>query len=77
NDAIAAQVRERLGAAGANADFGQLLQELGPRLGEGRRNIQTALREAQKILTSQQWKKVPDPVKNPFRRFGGGGGGGS
>lgn len=46
------------------ARFGAQLQ---PRVREGREMAVRAVREAQRILTPEQWAKVPEAIRQPFR----------
>ncbi|HEV2734023.1 MAG TPA: Spy/CpxP family protein refolding chaperone, partial [Longimicrobiaceae bacterium] len=62
-------------AAGAAAEPGAIFQRIGPQVNTGRRNVQNALEEVRKILTPEQWRRVPAALRNPFQRgFGGPGG---
>jgi hypothetical protein len=74
NDKLGAEVRAIVAKAGNNPDQAALFSQLRPKLGEGRRNLEQALRDAQSILTAEQWTKVPENIKNPFARFQGGDG---
>jgi hypothetical protein len=76
NQALAQSLRAQIQRLGSNPDpavvFAQVIR---PRLGQTRALLDQALREAQGILTPEQWAKVPADVKDPARRFPGGGGG--
>jgi len=48
-------------------DPGRFAQQLQPRLREGREMAVQAVREAQRILTPEQWAKVPERIRQPFR----------
>ena len=52
-----------------------IMSKIRPQIVEGRKNLTAAMTKAQTILTPEQWKKVPESVKNP-PAFGGGGRGG-
>ena len=52
------------------ARFGAQLQ---PRVREGREMATAAVREAQRILTPEQWAKVPESIRRPFQRREGAG----
>jgi hypothetical protein len=57
--------------------MGAIFQAIGPRLQEARTGSQRALQEAQKVLTPEQWQKVPEQIRNPnqgIRMMGGPGG---
>ena len=51
-----------------------IMSKIRPQIVEGRKNLTTAMGKVQTILTPDQWKKVPENVKNP-PAFGGGAGG--
>jgi hypothetical protein len=44
------------------------------RIQEGRKLAETAIADAEKILTPEQWAKVPKNVKEPIQARGGEGG---
>jgi len=50
------------------ADPQAVFRRVGPRLNEGRQNVQKALDEVQKILTPEQWRKVPAALRNSVRQ---------
>ena len=79
NSAIADSVRGVVEKAGSGANPSALLAQLSPRLAEVRANNAAAASSAREVLTADQWKKVPDSIKNPGRRTGPGrrGGGGA
>lgn len=52
----------------AQADPGAVFRRVGPRLNEGRQNVQKALDEVQRILTAEQWRKVPAAIRNAVRQ---------
>ena len=63
--------REEMGRKLENASpqqQGQLFVEMQPLLESARKEVTTALSDVQKVLTPEQWEKVPEPVKNPFAR---------
>jgi hypothetical protein len=66
-----AQRREALGkrfdAVQAGAEQGRIFQELQPEIEKSRTEIGNALNAAEKILTSDQWKQVPEQIRNPFQ----------
>jgi hypothetical protein len=47
---------------------GELFQRVGPRVNEGRRNVQAALDQAKAILTPEQWNRVPEVLRNAVAR---------
>ena len=56
---------------GRNADPMSMMAALGKRLGEGRAMMQQAARDAQSVLTPEQWAKLPPDVKTGGLRRGG------
>ncbi len=52
-----------------------ILTKIRPQIVQGRANLTAAMAKVQTILTPDQWKKVPETIKNP-PAFGGRGGGG-
>lgn len=62
----AAFTAQQTGAA--PADPGAVFRRVGPRLNEGRQNVQKALDEVQRILTPEQWRKVPPALRNAVRQ---------
>jgi hypothetical protein len=75
NSRWAAEVRALVARQGNNPDQATLFAAVRPKLGERGQILQDALRDAQAILTPEQWAKVPETVKNPLRGFFGGPGG--
>ena len=76
NDPVREEIRAAVQAAGANPDPQTIFQRIGPQLNRARQNVQAALDAAQKVLTPEQWRRVPAALRNPFGPFGGPGGGG-
>ena len=68
NRPIRDEVAAALAAAGEQATPGELFQRVGPRLNEGRRNVQAALEQARALLTPEQWRRLPASVRNAVRR---------
>jgi len=58
----------------ARPDPGEIFRRIGPRLNAGRQNVQAALAEVQRVLTPEQWRRVPAALRNPLGAAGGGGG---
>jgi len=54
---------------------GQVFQQIQPDIEAGRNEIRAALTQVEKLLTSEQWKQVPERIRNPFQNNGGPGGG--
>ncbi len=48
------------------AQMGQVFQEVQPQIEAARKKTTDALKQVEKVLTSEQWKKVPAQVKDPF-----------
>lgn len=66
NAELAKQAREVLGADN-RGEPGGLMQTLAPLLERGRTNIGSAVREAQAILTQEQWQRVPANLRRVDR----------
>jgi hypothetical protein len=74
NAALAQEVRKDLDGAGANPDMAALGARLRPQVERLQQNQQAALKKAQEILTADQWRRVPNRIRNG-RGFGPGRGG--
>lgn len=65
------QQRDVLGKRFDNVEPGQqqgrLFQEIQPQIDAARKDATEALKKVEKILTKDQWKQVPERVKNPFQ----------
>jgi hypothetical protein len=78
SDTIVGALAQTLGGTDAkNADPLQLGMKMRGKIQEGRALATQAIKDAQAVLTPEQWAKVPKDVKEPFqqRRDGEGGGG--
>jgi hypothetical protein len=75
NTALAQEVRKDVESAGANPDMAALQARMRGPLEKLQQNQQNAIKAAEKILTSEQWAKVPNRIKNG-RGFGPGRNGG-
>jgi hypothetical protein len=75
-DSLAASLQPEGGSADARRDPGELFRTLQPKLQQSRANVAAALEEARKVLTPEQWDRVPERLRNPPRGFGGGRGAG-
>jgi hypothetical protein len=75
NDSVATAVAAQVQAAGT-ANPGQVFQQLRPQLARSTADFTATLDAIQKILTPEQWAKVPQRVKNPLAPQGPGGRGG-
>ncbi|MBR9988807.1 MAG: TonB-dependent receptor [Gemmatimonadetes bacterium] len=51
----------------AGAEQGRIFQELQPEIEKSRTEISDALKAAERVLTSDQWKQVPEQIRNPFQ----------
>ncbi|NJD10248.1 MAG: hypothetical protein FIB01_07320, partial [Gemmatimonadetes bacterium] len=68
--------REQLGKRFDNVqqqEAGRIFGEIQPDIEKARKDVQDALKAAEKVLTKEQWKKVPEQVKNPYQGPGMGG----
>jgi hypothetical protein len=74
-DTIIASLANTLGGTDAkNADPMQLGMKMRGKIQEGRTLAQKAVKDAQAVLTPEQWAKIPKDVKEPFNRPQNGGG---
>ena len=68
-DTLVGALAQQLGGSDArNADPLQLGMRMGPRIQEGRMLAAKALKDAEGILTPDQWAKVPKEIKEPVQR---------
>jgi hypothetical protein len=63
NSTLGAEARKIVQDAGANPDMGALFGRMRPVLEKIQRSNADALREAERVLTSDQWAKVPERIK--------------
>jgi hypothetical protein len=75
-DTLIEALAQTLGNADKNGDPMQLGIKMRGKIQEGRKLAETAIADAQKILTPEQWAKVPKTIKEPLQGRGGGGEGG-
>lgn len=74
-DTIIGSLAQTLGGTDAkNADPMQLGMKMRGKIQEGRTLAQKALKDAEAVLTPEQWAKIPKDVKEPFQRPQNGGG---
>jgi hypothetical protein len=74
-DTIIGSLAQTLGGTDAkNADPLQLGMKMRGKIQEGRALAQKAIKDAQTVLTPEQWAKIPQNVKEPFQRPQNGGG---
>jgi hypothetical protein len=76
NDSLIADVEQQLAKGQGGADLAAIFPNIQPRLQQARNNYLTAVKSAQAILTPEQWKQLPDDIRNPalqrgFPRRGG------
>jgi hypothetical protein len=64
NTGLAEAVRKDVEGAGANPDMAALNARLRPAIEKVQANQQAALRQAQAILTAEQWQRVPPRIRN-------------
>ncbi len=72
--ALGAEFQKVMKDAGANPDMGALFGKMRPKLEAAQKDRAAALKEAQAILTPEQWGKLPERLRNPQQGFGGQGG---
>lgn len=65
NDDARTAVQRQMQAGIAGADPGEGFRALQPQLQRARTARQEALHEAQRILTPEQWERVPAETRNP------------
>ena len=75
-DTLIGALAQTLGSTDKNADPQQLGIKMRGKIQEGRSLAQKAIADAQKILTPEQWAKVPKTIKEPLPQRGQGGDGG-
>jgi len=75
-DTLIGALAQTLGSADKNADPQQLGLKMRGKIEEARTLAQKAIADAQKILTPEQWAKLPKTVKEPLPQRGQGGQGG-
>jgi hypothetical protein len=68
---LLAKRREDLGRRFDNvqqgAEQGRIFQELQPEIEKARTEIGDALKAAEKVLSPEQWRQVPEQIRNPFQ----------
>ena len=62
---VADSIRAEVAKAGPNADPARLFAMMRPQLTKGRAVSKQVLEQAQRILTPEQWAKVPERIKAP------------
>ncbi len=63
NTALGIEMRKVMSDAGANPDMGALFGRIRPAMEKLQKQNGDAMREVEKILTSDQWAKVPERIK--------------
>ena len=77
-DSMAASLQDTVTKlVNGSTDFSQIFPKIQPHLQEARNLYLAALKSAEKVLTPEQWKQLPEFVKNPTLRRGLGGAGGA
>jgi len=72
-DTLVGSLAQTLGGSDArSAEPLQLAMKMRGRIQEGRALAQKAIKDAETVLTPEQWAKVPKEVKEPFQRPEGG-----
>jgi hypothetical protein len=72
NDSLGTAIREKIRKLGNNPAPELVFSTVRTDIEKGRTIITDALKQAEAILTPEQWAKVPANVKNPFAGFFGG-----
>ncbi|MEO5579126.1 MAG: carboxypeptidase regulatory-like domain-containing protein [Gemmatimonadaceae bacterium] len=67
-DTILNSLAETLGGSNRNADPMQVAMRMRTRIQEARALGQAAIKDAQSVLTAEQWEKLPKTVKEPFQQ---------
>jgi Spy/CpxP family protein refolding chaperone len=76
-DTLIAALAQTLGSTDArSAEPMQLMMRMRGRIQEGRALATKAVKDAEAVLTPEQWAKLPKEIKEPFNRGGREGGGG-
>lgn len=76
NDTLGKEIRAKVTKLGNNPDPSLVFSTIRPDIDRVRALFTATLKEAEAVMTKEQWAKVPPNLKNPFGGFGGGGGGG-
>lgn len=63
NGALGAEMRKAVADAGANPDMGALFGRIRPIMEKLQKQNADAMHEVEKVLTSEQWAKLPERVK--------------
>ena len=69
NTRLGEDVRATVAKAGNNPDMAVVFASIRPKLDEARKNLTGALKQAESVLTPDQWKLVPERIRNPFAAF--------
>jgi hypothetical protein len=76
SQALGAAIRAQVAKQGSGGNPTAIISAIRPQIVEGRKNLAAAMTSVQSILTPEQWKQVPDHIKNPPAAGGFGGRGG-
>ena len=71
NAPIREQIRQAFGQT-QGGSVGEAFQRVQPQVQEGRGHVQAALAEAERVMTREQWRRVPAALRNALGAFGGG-----
>jgi hypothetical protein len=70
NDSLITDVEQQLAKGQGGADLAAVFPNIQPRLQQARNNYLAAVKSAQAILTSEQWNKLPEDIRNPALQRG-------
>ena len=70
NDSLIADVEQQLAKGQGGADLAAVFPNIQPRLQQARNNYLAAIKSAQAILTPEQWRMLPDDIRNPSLQRG-------
>ena len=65
-DPLVTEARKKL--ASVSEPGPEMFREISPLLQQGRQELQKAMQEAQKIMTPEQWRRLPENVRNAGRQ---------
>jgi len=64
--------RGGFGGPGGRGGLGEAIQKLQPKIDRARKEIESSVKQAEKVLTKEQWKKVPQNIRNAGQQGPGG-----
>jgi hypothetical protein len=65
-DPLAQEAKRKL--ASVTEPGPEMFREISPLLQKGREELQKAMQQAQKIMTPEQWRRLPENVRNAGRQ---------